>query len=296
MRSNRQGRNNHEKILSGKVRDVYEVNDKELVIVTTDRISAFDVILPSTIKNKGVALNLLSLYWFDCTELIVSNHIISADISDMPDYFSKDSGQYDKRTVLVKKLKMLPYEFIVRGYMFGSMWEEYKASGSFCGEKIENTYELAQKLETPIVTPSAKNSTGHDESISLEQLRKEIGKKEADEICNVCMNLYETCYQEALKKGIIIADTKFEFGYDENGRLVLGDEIFTPDSSRFWALSDWKIGVSPKSYDKQFVRDWLIQHKLNGVTPAPELPEDVIRKTAAIYKECYCKLTGREEY
>lgn len=165
------------KILSGKVRDVYEVNDKELVIVTTDRISAFDVILPSTIKNKGVALNLLSLYWFDCTESIVSNHIISADISDMPDYFSKDSGQYDKRTVLVKKLKMLPYEFIVRGYMFGSMWEEYKASGSFCGEKIENTYELAQKLETPIVTPSAKTALDMMNLSLLNSLERKSARK-----------------------------------------------------------------------------------------------------------------------
>lgn len=284
------------KIISGKVRDVYEVDDRELVIVTTDRISAFDVILNSTIENKGVALNLISLYWFDRTASIVPNHIISASLSDMPACFQESPEQYEKRTVLVKKLKMLPYEFIVRGYMFGSMWEEYKTSKSFCGQKIDRKYELAQKLERQVVTPSVKNDIGHDEYISLERLRQEIGSGEADEICSICLNLYETCYAEALKKGIIIADTKFEFGYDEHGRLTLGDEIFTPDSSRFWALSDWQIGVSPKSYDKQFVRDFLIEHKLNGVTPAPKLPEDVIKRTVGLYKECYCKITGREEY
>lgn len=284
------------KILSGKVRDIYEINDRELVIVTTDRISAFDVILNSTIENKGKALNLISLYWFAYTNSIISNHIISSDLSDMPAFFHEDPIRFDKRTILVKKLKMLPYEFIVRGYMFGSMWKEYKTLGSFCGQKFENKYTLAQKLEKPIVTPSVKNSSGHDEYISLERLRNEIGSNEADELCSICLELYKTCYEQALKKGIIIVDTKFEFGYDENGRLILGDEIFTPDSSRFWVLEDWKIGISPKSYDKQFVRDWLIEHKLNGVTPAPELPEDIIKKTVSLYEDCYYKITGRTEY
>ncbi len=279
------------KILSGKVRDVYEINSEELVIVTTDRISAFDVILRSTIEKKGIALNLLSLYWFHYTNSIIPNHILSSDFRDMPACFSENPKLYDKRTVLVKKLKMLPYEFIVRGYMFGSMWDAYKNARCFCGQKIENQYELAQKLERPIVTPSIKNNMGHDEYISLERLRKEIGKKEADRICSICLNLYETCYAHALKKGMIIADAKLEFGYDTYGRLILGDEIFTPDSSRYWALSDWTMGVSPKSYDKQFVRDWLIEHKLNGVTPAPALPEDIVRKTAALYQDCYRKIT-----
>lgn len=284
------------KILSGKVRDIYEISDRELVIVTTDRISAFDVILNSTIDNKGKALNLISLYWFNYTNTIIPNHILSAEFSDMPVFFRKNPVRYDKRTVLVKKLKMLSYEFIVRGYMFGSMWEKYKTSGSFCGQKIEKKYELAQKLDSPIVTPSAKNSAGHDEYISIEKLKEKIGSIETDEICRISLNLYEKCYKNALKKGIIIADTKFEFGYDENGRLILGDEIFTPDSSRFWSLNNWKIGVSPKSYDKQFVRDWLIKNRLNGVTPAPELPEDIRKKTATLYKDCYFKITGKEEY
>ena len=283
-------------ILSGKVRDVYEVNGKELVIVTTDRISAFDVILNSTIKNKGIALNQLSLYWFDFTSDIIPNHIISSSLSDMPAYFSENAKEYEKRTVLVKKLKMLPYEFIVRGYMFGSLWKEYKSSGGYCGQKMQGQYELAQKLDNPIITPSAKNAEGHDENISIDRLREEIGSATADELCQISLSLYEKCYQYALNKGIIIADTKFEFGYDENGRLTLGDEIFTPDSSRFWAAEDYQIGVSPKSYDKQFVRDWLIKNKLNGVTPAPELPEDITMKTAALYKDCYCKITGKDEY
>lgn len=283
------------KIISGKVRDIYEINERELVIVTTDRISAFDVVLKSTIKDKGVALNLISEYWFDHTSKIVPNHIISTNLSDMPAYFSEDPAQYKNRTVLVKKLKMLPYEFIVRGYMFGSMWEEYKAYKTFCGQKQEDEYKLAQKLAEPIVTPSIKNNMGHDEYISLERLRKELGS-EADKICDICLKLYTTCCDQALQKNIIIADTKFEFGHDENGSLILGDEIFTPDSSRFWSLTDYQVGTSPKSYDKQFVRDWLIEHKLNGVTPAPELPEKIVNITAHIYKECYRKITGKEEY
>ena len=283
-------------IISGKVRDVYEINEKELVIVTTDRISAFDVILKSTIKDKGVALNLISNYWFDYTSKMIPNHIISTNLSDMPAYFSENPALYKNRTVLVQKLKMLPYEFIVRGYMFGSMWEEYKTYKTFCGHTVEGEYKLAQKLAEPMVTPSIKSSTGHDEYISLERLRKELGAEEADKICDICLKLYHTCYEQALQNNIIIADTKFEFGYDENGTLTLGDEIFTPDSSRFWSLTDYQIGVSPRSYDKQFVRNWLMEHKLNGVTPAPELPEEIMNATADIYKECYRKITGKEEY
>ena len=284
------------KILSGKVRDVYEVNDKELVVVTTDRISAFDVILNSNIRNKGIALNQLSLYWFDFTSDIIPNHIISSSLSDMPAYFSENAKEYEKRTVLVKKLKMLPYEFIVRGYMFGSLWKEYNASGGYCGQKIHGQYELAQKLDNTIITPSPKNAKGHDENISIERLRDEIGTAMADELCRISLSLYEKCYQHALGKGIIIADTKFEFGYDEYGRLTLGDEIFTPDSSRFWEAEDYQTGVSPKSYDKQFVRDWLIQNKLNGITPAPELPDDIVKKTEMVYKDCYRKITEKKDY
>lgn len=261
------------KILSGKVREVYEAGEGRLQIVATDRISAFDVILGSTIPNKGVALTQISNFWFDFTSGIIPNHILSTDVSS--------------RAVLVKKLEMLPYEFIVRGYMFGSLWKEQQAAGK---------YQLAEKLSAPIVTPAAKNNAGHDENITLEQLRQGLGAAEADKICRICLQLYEACAEYALQKGILIADTKFEFGYDRDGVLTLGDEIFTPDSSRFWSAEEYRTGVSPKSYDKQFVRDWLIGQGLDGVEPGPELPEEIIRTTEGLYKECYRRITGKAEY
>ncbi len=281
------------KILSGKVREIYEVSEKELVMVTTDRISAFDVILPSAIPDKGIALNLLSLYWFDYTASLFPNHILSSRLSDMPACFSENFAQYEKRTVLVKKLRMLPYEFIVRGYLFGSLWEEYKASGCLCGQKTQHSYQLAEKLAEPMIPPAAKSKEGHDTYISVGKLRREMGKEEADKICRICLELYQKCCARALQGGVLIADTKFEFGYDENGRLTLADEIFTPDSSRFWPLSGWQAGMPPRSYDKQFVRDWLIQHKLNGVTPPPVLPEELIRKTAELYKRMLHENNGK---
>ncbi|MBP3267908.1 MAG: phosphoribosylaminoimidazolesuccinocarboxamide synthase [Ruminococcus sp.] len=283
------------KIISGKVREVYETDSGELVLVTTDRISAFDVILDSTIPNKGKALNQISLYWFDLTKDIIPNHIITDDITKMPAEFA-DEEKFGGRTVMTKKLKMLPYEFIVRGYMFGSMWEDYKKNKAYCGQPIEGDYQLAEKLKEPMVTPSVKNSEGHDENITLDRLRAEIGKEEADRIADICVKIYNKCYEDAKKKGLIIADTKFEFGYDENGVLTIGDEVMTPDSSRFWAAEDYKTGVSPRSYDKQFVRDWLIDNKLNGVSPAPKLPDEIAEKTAKLYKECFTKITGKAEY
>ncbi len=284
------------KIISGKVREVYETDEGNLVLVTTDRISAFDVILDSTIPGKGKALNQIALYWFDLTKDIIPNHIISDELSDMPEMFAQDKEQYQGRTILTKKLKMLPYEFIVRGYMFGSMWGEYKESKTFCGQPVGGDYQLAEKLTEPMVTPSVKNSEGHDENITMDRLRAELGAEEADRIADICVKIYNKCYEDAKKKGLIIADTKFEFGYDENGVLTLGDEVMTPDSSRFWAAEDYKTGVSPRSYDKQFVRDWLIENKLNGVTPAPKLPDEIASKTAELYKECYTKITGRDSY
>ena len=282
------------KLISGKVRDVYDIGEDKLVIVSTDRISAFDVILNSTVRGKGIALNLISLYWFDYTRNIIPNHIISGRLSDMPAYFFQNPGQFCNRTVLVKKLSMLPYEFIVRGYMFGSMWKEYQSTGAFCGRTPQKAYCLAEKLTAPVVTPSIKNSTGHDEYISLEQLKNDLGKNEAERICEISLKLYEACLKQAEKNGIIIADTKFEFGYDSDGKLTLGDEIFTPDSSRFWALEDYHPGISPRSYDKQFVRDWLTEYGLNGVTPAPELPEEILNATIDIYRECCRRITGTD--
>lgn len=273
------------KIISGKVREVYEVDEDRLAIIATDRISAFDVILKSLIKDKGVALTQISNFWFDYTRDVVPNHILSANPAGLPQ-------QYEKRTVLVKKLKMLPFEFIVRGYMFGGLWKEHQAAGCYCGK----TYQLAEKLPAPVLTPSVKSSQGHDENITLGRLQKELGPEETERICGICLRLYAACSEYALKKGIIIADTKFEFGYDKDGVLTLGDEILTPDSSRFWAAEAYQPGTSPQCFDKQFVRDWLIEHRLDGAEPGPELPEDIVHATEGLYKECFRRLTGRDEY
>jgi phosphoribosylaminoimidazole-succinocarboxamide synthase len=279
-----------QKIISGKVRDVYDADRQSLVIVTTDRISAFDVILPTTVAGKGAALNQISNFWFSLTEDIVPNHLISADLRDMPAVFQADPAYYRNRTILVKKLKMLPFEFIIRGYVFGNMWKAYLAGEPFCGQMIAGSYQLAEKLAQPIITPSTKATEGHDVYIPLEELDRALGKELSEQIQDICLALYDRCYSYAAQRGIIIADTKLEFGLDEQGSLVLADEIFTPDSSRFWDAATYRVGASPKSYDKQFVRDWLIENKRDGVEPAPKLPADIAEKTAALYAECVEKL------
>ncbi|MBP3793594.1 MAG: phosphoribosylaminoimidazolesuccinocarboxamide synthase [Ruminococcus sp.] len=278
------------KIISGKVREVYDTGKDELIIVTTDRISAFDVILDSEIPNKGVNLTQIANFWFDYTKDIVKNHIVSTKQEDMPAEFA--DSYYKDRTIKVKKLKMLPYEVIVRGYLFGSMWNAYKAGEKFCGAEFKGEHQLAEKLETPIVTPSTKSSEGHDINITREEMAQGVGNELAQKIFDISIALYNKCYDYALTKGIIIADTKFEFGLDENGEIVLADEMFTPDSSRFWNAAEYKVGESPKSYDKQFVRDWLIANDLKGVEPAPKLPDEIVAKTAALYDQCREKITG----
>lgn len=280
------------KLLSGKVREIYAVDDQALVIVTTDRISAYDVVLGSQVPGKGVALNLISLHWFDQCASIVQNHILSADLDEMPAPFRQEPQHYARRTVLVKRLRMLPYEFIVRGYMFGSLWEEYKRGGQAWGQPLAEGYRLADRLERPLVTVAAKRSQGHDEPIGLERLQNEIGREEADRLVALSLRLYERCYGQALERGLLIADTKFEFGYDGAGELVLGDELCTPDSSRYWLAEDWRPGASPRSLDKQFVRDYLVAQGLNGRSPGPELPPSVLAKTAQIYRQCCQRLTG----
>lgn len=280
------------KLLSGKVREIYAVDEKSLVIVTTDRISAYDVVLGSQVPGKGVALNLISLHWFDQCASIVQNHILSADLDEMPAPFRQEPQLYARRTVLVKRLRMLPYEFIVRGYMFGSLWEEYRRGGQAWGQPLAKGYRLADRLERPLVTVAAKRSQGHDEPICLERLQNEIGREEADRLVALSLRLYERCYGQALERGLLIADTKFEFGYDGAGELVLGDELCTPDSSRYWLAEDWRPGASPRSLDKQFVRDYLVAQGLNGRSPGPELPPSVLAKTAQIYRQCCQRLTG----
>ena len=272
------------KIISGKVREVYDLEDGRMVIVTTDRISAFDVILPTMITDKGKVLNALSNFWFKYTGDIVKNHMISSDIKDMPAEFQKP--EFEGRTILVKKLKMIPYEIIVRGYMFGSMFEALKSGKLPEGVHFDRDYDLAEKLDEPIVTPSTKAAEGHDINVSLDYMRNDIGKELTDKIEKAALAIYKKCYEHAYKNGIIIADTKFEFGLDENGELVLGDEVLTPDSSRFWNLAEYKVGTSPASYDKQFVRDWLKKNNLAGDPTIKEIPAEIVEKTSALYHEC----------
>ena len=281
------------KIISGKVREVYDLEDGRMVIVTTDRISAFDVILPTMVTDKGKVLNALANFWFNYTSDIVKNHMISVDLKDMPAEFQKP--EFEGRTILVKKLKMLPYEIIVRGYMFGSMYESYKKDKTFLGVKFDHDYQQAEKLDKPIVTPSTKAEEGHDINVSIEFMKEDLekkypGKNLGEKIEKVALEIYNKCYEHAYKNGIIIADTKFEFGLDENGELTLGDEVLTPDSSRFWDLSKYKIGQSPASYDKQFLRDWLKNNNLAGDPSIKEVPAEVISTTSAIYRECQNKI------
>lgn len=284
------------KIISGKVREVYDLEDGRMVIVTTDRISAFDVILPTMITDKGKVLNALSNFWFDLTKDIVKNHMISSDLKDMPAEFQKP--EFEGRTILVKKLQMVPYEVIVRGYMFGSMYEAYKKGEPFLGHKFDKEYQQAEKLNEPIVTPSTKAAEGHDINVTLDYMKEDLDKKYpgkdlGTKIEQAALAIFKKCAEHAAKNGIIIADTKFEFGLDENGDLVLGDEVLTPDSSRFWNAAEYKVGTSPASYDKQFIRDWLKDNNLAGDPNIKSIPDDVVAKTSALYHECQTKICGK---
>lgn len=279
------------KINSGKVRDIYEIDENSLMIVVSDRISAFDIILPNPVPDKGKILNQLSMFWFDYTKDIIKNHVISTDYNEFPDEFKKD--EYKGRSMLVKKIKILPIECIVRGYITGSGWSEYVKSGRVCGIQLPSGLIESQKIETPLFTPSTKAEIGqHDENITFEKTCDIIGKDLAEKVKNKSIEIYNKCADYALSKGIIIADTKFEFGLDENGDLILGDEILTPDSSRFWALDKYEAGRGQDSFDKQYLRDWL---KENGyVNSAPTLPEDIIKVTKEKYLEAYRILTGKQ--
>ncbi|MGP1473784.1 MAG: phosphoribosylaminoimidazolesuccinocarboxamide synthase [Treponema sp.] len=278
------------KVISGKVREVYDLEDGRMVIVTTDRISAFDVILPTMITDKGKVLNALSDFWFNFTGDIVKNHMISSNLKDMPVEFQKP--EYEDRTILVRKLKMIPYEVIVRGYMFGSMYDAYKKGEPFLGHKFDKEYALAEKLAEPIVTPSTKATEGHDINVTLDYMKKDLGDELGSKIEKAALAVYKKCYEHAYKNGIIIADTKFEFGLDENGELILADEVLTPDSSRFWNLAEYKEGKSPASYDKQFIRDWLKENHLDGNPNIKSIPTDIAEKTASLYRECRKKICG----
>lgn len=278
------------KIISGKVREVYDLEDGRMVIVTTDRISAFDVILPTMITDKGRVLNALSNFWFGFTAGIVRNHLISADTEDMPAEFRKP--EYEGRAALVRKLRMIPYEVIVRGYMFGSMFDAQESGELPEGVRFDRRYQLAEKFDSPIVTPSTKSREGHDVNVSLDSMKADIGPELGGRVEAAALAVYSKAYEHARNNGIIIADTKFEFGLDDDGNLVLADEVLTPDSSRFWEAAEYRVGTSPASYDKQFLRDWLKANNLAGDPDIKEVPADVVAKTAQIYRECQRRICG----
>ena len=277
----------------GKVRDVYEIDDK-LLIIATDRISAFDFVLPSLIPDKGKVLTQLSKFWFDFTSLVCPNHLLSADAASFPPVLAKYRGLLDKRTMLVKKTKVVPIECVVRGYISGSGWKEYKATGKVSGIKLPARLRESDQLNEPIFTPSTKAETGHDENITFKEMQKTIGNALANKIRRTSLELYQRASLHALSKGIIIADTKFEFGLDDDA-LVLVDEIFTPDSSRFWPLSTYEPGRGQPSLDKQFVRDYLESTSWDKHSDPPALPPDIVAKTSQKYLEIFKLLTGRSE-
>ncbi len=276
----------------GKVRDIYDLDDR-LLIVVSDRISAFDVILPDGIPGKGAVLNQISKYWFEKTSDIISNHLISTDVDDFPEEFQPYREQLEGRSMLVIKTKPLPVECIVRGYITGSGWKEYQKSESVCGLKLPSGLLESAQLEKPIFTPSTKAQEGeHDENITFEQTVELIGEDLSRRVREVSIALYTKARNIAEQKGIIIADTKFEFGLDEqSGELILIDEALTPDSSRFWPLDEYKVGGSQKSFDKQFVRDYLSSIGWDKNPPAPSLPAEVLKKSAEKYQEALDRLT-----
>lgn len=277
----------------GKVRDIYETKDY-LVIIATDRISAFDVVLQDAIPGKGKVLTGLSAFWFDLIKDITPTHFITADFNEIVSRIPllyRFVPELKGRTMLVRKLKVLPVECIVRGYLAGSGWKEYSKTQQICGIKLPAGLKESERLKEPIFTPSTKATEGHDENISFEKMAGLIGKKDADELRSRSLEIYELAHQYALSKGIIICDTKFEWGKDDKGEIVLADEILTPDSSRFWPMDGYAIGKGQPSFDKQFVRDYLETTGWDKTPPAPKLPDEIIMKTSAKYLEAYKRLT-----
>jgi phosphoribosylaminoimidazole-succinocarboxamide synthase len=280
------------RIHQGKVRDIYDIDAHTMLLVSTDRLSAFDVILPTGIANKGAMLTQMANFWFEKLKNVVPNHLTGIDPKSVVSN-PAEQAQLGSRAVVVRKLKALPIEAIVRGYLVGSGWKEYKAKGTVCGIELPAGLQEASKLPAPIFTPSSKAAVGeHDENISLQQCADLIGKDMAEQVAKVAIALYQQAAEYALTRGIIIADTKFEFGLDANGVLYVMDEVLTPDSSRFWPADSYAVGSNPPSYDKQFVRDWLESTGWNKVAPAPVLPADVAQKTSEKYMEAFERLTG----
>lgn len=275
----------------GKVRDVYELDDK-LLIVATDRISCFDVVLPTPIPDKGKVLTKISLFWFSFLEDLVDNHIISDKVSDLPDTLSGYKKQLEGRFIITRKCKVIPFECVVRGYLSGSGWKEYQDNGSVCGIKLPNGLKQSDKLPQPIFTPATKAEVGHDENVDFDYMAGAIGVDLADKIREISISVYQKASSYAEEKGIIIADTKFEFGIYQD-KLILVDEVLTPDSSRFWPKDTYAPGGPQLSFDKQFVRDYLETLDWDKTPPGPDLPADVVQKTREKYQEALKILAGK---
>ena len=273
----------------GKVRDIFDIDEKHMLIVTTDRLSAFDVVFDEPIPEKGKILTSIANYWFKKTNHIIQNHLTEININEVLSY--KESELLKDRAIVVKKLKPIPIEAVVRGYLIGSGWKEYTNTGAVCGIRLPKQMRLAEKLDQAIFTPSSKADVGkHDENISFIETKNIIGEELATQIKNTSIRLYDFASKHSIKRGIIIADTKFEFGLDNEGQLTLMDEVLTPDSSRFWPLQDYKPGLSPKSFDKQIIRDYLETLDWNKAPPAPIIPESIMAQTAQKYKAIQSKL------
>ncbi len=277
---------------SGKVRDLYDLGDN-LLIVATDRLSAFDVVLPDGIPNKGKVLTQISAFWFEKLASVVPNHVITTDVNRFPEPFRSDPAVFAGRSMLVRKTRPLPVECVVRGYLSGSGWNEYRKSGAICGIRLQEGLRESDRLPEPLFTPTTKAEQGHDENITFEQVVDIVGPAVAGRIRSLTIEIYTRGAEFARTKGIIIADTKFEFGLDENGEVVWIDEALTPDSSRFWPLDSYRPGGPQPSFDKQFVRDYLVEVKWNKTPPAPTLPGHVIATTTQKYEEALLRLTGR---
>jgi phosphoribosylaminoimidazole-succinocarboxamide synthase len=281
------------RIGKGKVRDIYAVDGDKMMILVSDRLSAFDVVLPDPIPDKGRVLTELANFWFSRLGHVVPNHLTGID----PESVVKgedEKAQVRGRSIVVKKLKPLPVEAVVRGYIIGSGWKDYQATGAICGIKLAPGLKQAQKLPEPIFTPATKAESGHDEYISFERMCEIVGKDVGQKVKDVSIRLYKEASDFAATKGIIIADTKFEFGLDDKGNVVLIDEVLTADSSRFWPADQYRVGISPPSYDKQFVRDYLETLDWDKTPPAPKLPADVIARTSAKYREALEKIAGKK--
>ena len=283
---------NYKPFIKGKVRDVYDFDDK-LLMVVTDRISAFDVVFPTLIPYKGMILNLISKFWFGHTKNIIGNHMITTDVDKYPEGLDKYKNELKNRSMLVKKIKMIDAECIVRGYLEGSGLKEYRKEGSICGIKLPEGMLQAQKLPEPIFTPSTKAAQGHDQNVSFDIFKNVVGTETANILKEKTLELYIAASKHAEKKGIILADTKFEFGISDEG-IIVGDEMFTPDSSRFWQMDEYEPGRAQKSFDKQYLREYLETLDWDKTPPAPRLPEEIVKKTSMKYIEAYERLTGED--